>query len=552
MELVEKYIESNKLVEINNAYMTENGKLQETILKRLSEDTLVYQLKLINFKQYFDLSGNEDMMKFITENGEGVVYPNDADVISFSIRICVNSVISPIIAYSSLKIMEMEPNEKIILKSMKYKESATTEISPMIGSFILKNPISILRDILSSNKEIFQISQEDMLKTDIFAVKRVFYLITIENIVEVENKAVVLNNQQCYKSLLREGLGRICPWENSICLLLVKVEHEDEGGLEKKEIFNNYLNYNYTSEVLDELKNELLVIPNYSIYIQNCAETVLKNYLMKNYKIELYSEESKHFYYDSYSLKLPGFITDYLRTMKIFETVELKYQGEIEYLQIEDLKLINAKGKFTFMFTLLNFQENPFVFEEVSNEKDRILKIEDYKNLANSYFSAGLLEMSLKLNKSIIDDLIRKINLQKQRVEIDFQLKDNEELQNVLSKIHSNLILILYKQGKNLECRESIYLFKEYYMISVTKQNNTYTKILNIEFEIHLAFLELELARDVMSELTSNEKSKGEDNLESKQPLGILEQKLKEVKDMIAKSKVKKNVMVKKMFTFND
>ena len=494
---------------------------------------LFYIVKINNFIQYFDLLGNGRMIKFLIEKGEGITTPTENDEVSIIAQLRMdNSILTKEIKLK-FNLTEISSNEEIrMLSSLKRKEKSNIEIEDylaweVVSNFEAKrkflvqtekneNKICLIKLLLEtvqkeleeSNEEIFSrylIKDEEMNKEKVytkeyFLGKRFFYIIKLENFNESEYKKEVIHSgiyktditrentfsigekvkYYVKKKKLEEGIGNNCPWENYKAWLLMKVEVNNEI------VFSNY-NDLLSLERISKLKSKLQKI----VEEEKEKSGLLPNtqlLVFQAFEKEIVATPDKSFtkniiYYDSYSLELPEVITHYIKTMKLLESLEIHYTGEIDilrfYVNQENekenankitntgtkkkrlLEIIKNSNNFKFTFTLLNFHDNKFTFYSQLTENEIINELENYKLIANEFLSLGFPEKFELMCCNIISETTKLNNLIKKNVETEVKIQGNFLLQNTLSKIHSNYISLLYKQRKLKECLTNCLNFNE-------------------------------------------------------------------------------------------
>lgn len=605
----------DKNIEFNSMYLNEHNKISQTIIDKLKSNNVLFFVRLNNFIKYYDLNNDSSIIKFNIEKSDSIIYPNDYDVIDFDVQIRYNNnILLSCKTYTNIRLNNLIEEEKTIFKSMKLYEKSNVELSPSLSYSLINNKtsknLSILNSciiddlnysyknndktnsfILYSNKDTYfenvKKHKEDNLKfsnllnnvfdINFFKEGRFFYIIKLIKVIETNDKELYINGNLIYKTLLFNGVGNVSPWANNISLLLIKLTYIDNNNKEAI-LYDNYSTYNFSNNVLEEIKSKIKLNKNYDLNIQELAGKYINEYLDINFNTNAVKEgeynlsdlsisnnnQNKLLFIDSYSMFLPNFIQEFLKTTKILETNKLTFNGSIEYLKLNNnVEIINNNIKtsnhihinnnkeltYSFTLTLLNFQENPFVFQEVDIEENRINKLSEYKTISNYFYSNKLYNMSIKLNCYIIDDLIRNINLKKQRVIIKFEFNDNKELQDVLSKIHSNLISGLFKVKRFIDCKKYISSFYDIFSKNFVVCNGIYFKVSMLYYILLVELLDYEAAKDIIVQCIEVEHKYKHNNTNSN--ILLLNNKLKEINKMLVNNQNNKSKLIKKMFKFD-
>ena len=512
-------------MKINTDFL-ENNKLKENFVNSLTTDFLVFNINLVSFVQYFDLTENEDLIKFIVNKGQGVLFPSESDNINFKVVLRINNKVYEEKIFCNEAIKGLDCDEKLIFKSMKLNENSVIEFSPSLAFNLFNNESSLFYQLM---KEVIDKGNNK----NYFMNNRFLFIVTLTSIKEEKDKEIYLNDSKINKTTIIEGYGHICPWDNYLCFLLFEILDLENN----QTVYSNYDKYKFTNDVLLSLKEDIISQTINDCDLQFTTDKVINSYL-KQFNLKIIDLEE--YFYDSYSLYLPLLITDYIKTMKIMECVELKYNGIIDYLKFDNIEIINQTGNFKFKLSLINFQENPYLFEEVTDEALRVKRITEFKDIANSFYSKNLIDKAEHINFNIINNLTGKLNLLKQGVKISFSLYN--ELQKVLSKIHSNLIMILFKKEKNLLCREYVVYFLSYYNKQIAIANGTYFKVNMISYQILCSLYDYLSAKDLILDLIS---------VSTTDQKEYLDQKLKEINNLLNSQGEKKQTLIKKMFKYN-
>lgn len=457
-------------------------------------------------------------MKFIINKGVGLILPSENDIVDITINLRVDNNISDSKVFNNLQISNLiNEEERRMIASMKEKEKSNFEVSPFLADLLYNNSnelkdnnhISILHILLDKYLQQNNIS-ENKIDIEFFSNKRIFLIVELNKLTECKYKKEIFNDNIVYKATINEGLGNICPWDNYHAWLLIKIQkvkeqdafilNENEENKEKNMKINNqketiYTNYDaefFNIEKINEMKNELininigssfanLQIQAYKLVMNNFNQYLAKKTNSSNNRIvntnsydinfkdsENNEQFTKLINYDSYSLLLPNEITSFIRTMKIFESIELQISGKLDYLKINnDIEVINNNQEkectYFVEMSLVNFTENKFIYDSEYTEKEVIEQLEKYRSLSVYYNKNNLQYKSKIILDTIIRETVNLENLIKQRVITNVNVKNSPLIQDALSKTHRNYIRMLFQDKEFKECLTSINFFNEEY-----------------------------------------------------------------------------------------
>lgn len=575
----------NKQV-INNPNILFNSniyKLNKNLYDLLQKRTLLYHFKLNSFIQYYDLTESEDLIKFIQKKGKGLHFPSDENMVNCHVKLRINNEMYDEVEFFDINIKDLCHEEKLCIKSMLLNEESVVEFSPTyLFNMILNKDnskvsfheklvktindfslVSLLSFSYSSSSSQFI---EMKTKLQEFCVKnRFFYNIRLDLIKELPIRIYNNISNSITDTKLNEGLGNITPWDNNYSYILFLIKSNEDILVDSYSLFNIDIEMilNIKQTIINDASNG-----NYSIYgdvIQHKINDNLRKFYNQN--IQIQSDLIKNLddvllniVFDSYSLHLPKIITDILRIMKPLETRLIKFEHSdfiLDYLKIGNYEIVNKdlskEETFSIQFTLINFENNPFAYEEMSSEEERRKYISGLKSIANRFFELGLFSHSEKVNLSLINGLISKMNLKKQNVTIDFDFENDDLLQDLISKVHLNLVKCLLRKEENIKCREYINIFYSFYKNDVVIKNFTYFKIGIIYSIVLICLFEFDKSKEVIEDILFIIDSLVYDHCDAdKEKINkirnICNERLAEISILILKSDHQKRDFLKKYF----
>ncbi len=477
-------------------------------MNRLRKSELNYEIEVLGFKQLYDLNGDRTLMKQIITHGEGVLKPSEGNQVIFELSIYLGSEMILTKSYQIyLNSENLNEGEIIIVKSLKKKEKSRI----MVSKEYIKS------SLLMNNETIDKIYNSDL---------RITY--EIELIKFKQNLSIINSNGiRIQKIQISKGLGNQCPWKNSTAMIALQVIKN--GQILYSDLLPNLEEY---TNNIKSLKKEIKLINKYELNLQFIVDKKVGQIK----KI-----------YNTLFQYLPEFIADGISSMKILEIVSYKFSGNIDYFKIlnSDLEIINHKGDYEITVCLLNFQESFNLFNKsLQTQEEQVEKIKHLRDLANYYFSQKLLHRSRKINKYLVDEYIKYVNLKDknklshnkekviQTAHID-QTDLTPDLKIEFKKSHSNLILILFNLNELKLCNEYI---DQFFII----QDKDDEKINFYKFKVLYNLNKFKESKHFLEKLCE---SKNKQNYE---------QLLIELNNKLENLKEKKNNFIKKMFKFSE
>ena len=131
----------NRFCETDKIKINEDSNKEEFIkilFEKMKKNTILYEIKLINFVKLFDLTGNKNLMKRIIKEGIGLDKPYTDSEIVINLKLIENgnNIVNIQNIHSKLKEENFTYAENVIIKSMKKKEICFIEIK---RSFFIEN-----------------------------------------------------------------------------------------------------------------------------------------------------------------------------------------------------------------------------------------------------------------------------------------------------------------------------------------------------------------------------------------------------------------------------
>lgn len=462
-------------------------------------------------------------MKHMISNGEGLDKPFEENEVLINFKLYVNE-----------KVILEKENINNILNKDSFNEAEIIMIKSM--KKLEKSKIEIYNKYFLSMKDQTGLIDKDTYET-IDPSSRIAYEIELLKINSNISK-FIKKDISIRKQVLNKGVGNICPWRNA--LVMIAFDIKVNGKTVYTDFDNNGLKNDNDNEDfvkrIKQVKQNVKNYPNFEKGVQFIVEEQIKNNHIKSYQI-----------YDLYTHYLPDVINEMIPTMKILEIVNLKFTGALDYFKIlnTDIELYgNESNEYDITFCLVNFQENYALFNNSAfTPQQQYEKVMVYKKIANDYYSKNLLKRAKRINKYLVDEYIKYINLKdknqlthnKEHIIQKVNIQDTDLELNImteLKRIHSNLIMILFKQGKNKKCDDYI---NQYFIT----QNQEDEKVLFYKYKILLQLTHYEEAKIFLEKLINNT---------GKQEYSIELQKLNST---IFANKKNKDIFVKKMFKFN-
>ena len=460
-----RYIETNKII------LKEDEDL-ESLLKKMSENTLIYEIELIDYTKIYDLTGKTELLKRILIHSnyiKGTSRPDkDSEII---LNLSLYHSLIKIIDIENIKTLCNEINfsdlELIIIKSMKKGEKCIVDVR----RDLFKE--SCLNEKNKNNILIKEIKKKGINIEDLFN-GRIQY--EIELIKFKNNLSHFYYKEKEYSKLqIINGIGNLSPLKDSLIMLASELSI----GKNNQIIYSDFNKKkdDFIKQIKD-LKHKIKKLPFYEQQIQFMIDEELKN---NNYDFPIY---------DPLEMNFPNlFRRDILVGMKPLNLMTLSFTVEKdnyednyfqlgkdrkcfdEYFNFEREKSINVQ----FTCCLINFEENLFVLHNklIENKAEKLLY---YKNISNDFYKKGMIHKSKKINKKIADIYIKYVNLDNRNhiayndqviKEIEDVTKTksyNKEIDDIIRKIMSNLVIFLYKMGRKDQCLKYINEFLKLYL----------------------------------------------------------------------------------------
>ena len=460
-----RYIETDKI-------SLKEGENLESLLKKMSENTLIYEIELIDYIKLYDLTGKRELLKRIlvfSDNKKGTNRPDKGSEIIINLSLYQS--LQKVIELENINLICNETNfselEIIIIKSMKKGEKCIVDVRKDLfkeSCLDKKNENNIL---------IKELKNKGIKIEDLFQgrIQYEMELIKFKN-----NISFNYYKEKEYRKLkIINGIGNLSPLKDSLIMLACELSI----GKDNKIIYSDFNKSKdeYIKEIKD-LKHKIKKLPFYEQQIQFMVDEELKN---KNYEFPIYEPLEMNF---------PNlFRKDILVTMKPLNLITLSFTIEKEnyednYFQLgKDRKCFDEYFKFDkeksidveFTCCLLNFEENLFVLHNklIENKTEKLLY---YKEISNEFYKKGMIHKSKKINKKIADIYIKYVNLDnrnhiayndqvfKEIEDVTTTKSYNKEIDDVIKKIMSNLVIFLYKMGRKDQCLKYINEFLKLYL----------------------------------------------------------------------------------------
>ena len=358
-----RYIETDKII-------LKEGENLESLLKKMSENTLIYEIELIDYIKLYDLTGKRELLKRIlvfSDNKKGTNRPDKGSEIIINLSLYQS--LQKVIELENINLICNETNfselEIIIIKSMKKGEKCIVDVRKDLfkeSCLDKKNENNIL---------IKELKNKGIKIEDLFQgrIQYEMELIKFKN-----NISFNYYKEKEYRKLkIINGIGNLSPLKDSLIMLACELSI----GKDNKIIYSDFNKSKdeYIKEIKD-LKHKIKKLPFYEQQIQFMVDEELKN---KNYEFPIYEPLEMNF---------PNlFRKDILVTMKPLNLITLSFTIEKEnyednYFQLgKDRKCFDEYFKFDkeksidveFTCCLLNFEENLFVLHNKLIEKEIII-----------------------------------------------------------------------------------------------------------------------------------------------------------------------------------
>ena len=464
-EKIGRYLDINKIDKKCNI---------DELYEKLTKNALIYEVELKEFIKMYDLTGRRNLMKRIIEypDKHTINRPMENSEIIFNLKIYNNAEL--VIDVNKCKSILNEDNftyaERTIFKSMKKKEKCKVYI---ILPYFIECYNNSKKTLISKQIEHFASSLKET-DTNVKISYEVELLKFKNNISHYYFK-----NKDYTKTEIIKGIGNVSPWKDAIIMLFCHVMTEEDNKVLYSDLPKGKSLEEFIAKI-KEIKQRIKKIPFYETQAQFIVDTELKK---ENIELPIY---------DPMLMNFPTiFRKEIVQSMKPLSVNKIQFT--IEKDNIEDNLFLFDNNKqnicdsldftnknsynITFTCCLLNMEENVFVlYNKLLTNK--VEKLEYYKSIANDFFKKGYLHRSKKLNKKLSDNYNKYCNLgTTNKVTFNEEGKETKEIEDVttstnydkniddiMRKIMSNLIIILYKMNRRDQCEKYIHHFLRLYV----------------------------------------------------------------------------------------
>lgn len=455
---LDRYLDLSKI-----PFKDDEEKLKE-FFERLKKSTLVYIVELLDFIPIYDLSGNQDLMKsIITESTKAPNRPTEDSEVEVNMKLISDS--QPIVSVENFAATLTKDSfndiEDCIIKSMKKREKCRVDVTKAAFKKALEQKSAIMDKL----KEM-KIDPEKLLE------KRIRYEVELLNF-KKRISYVYYKDYEYKTNLIQKGIGNMSPWTDALVMLVCHIVKD--GEVIYSNIPQNDSLQSFTNK-MKELKQKIKKIPFFDTQAQFIVDSELKN-------LHISTE-----IYDPFEMNFPlVFREEILQSMKPLSIINVEYEMSKENLEANLFRFdgfdflshfdFAKKPKYEISFTccLLNFEENVFVLNNKLIE-DKVSKLNKYKEVSNGFYKSNFFKRAKEINKEIVDMYIKFLNIGTQG-DVTFndgKTKDlsdvkespgyNKEVDEVIRKMFSNLILILYlKLDDKSEAEKYIEIFLKLY-----------------------------------------------------------------------------------------
>ena len=524
-EKIDRYLEIDKLKFKHN----DNLKI---LYEKLKKNTLIYEIELIDMIKIYDLTGKRNLLKRIlklTDKKKDTSTPNNDCDIKINYNIYKNNIKILELNDINTKLNEKQLTEIdiYIIKSMKKREKCIVEIE--------RNYFKEIMNKYIKNENIILIKELNKLNINIENLFDSRIQIEIE-LINFNNKIseFYYKNKTYIKTILCKGIGNLNPWNDSLIMLASHLE------INNNLIYSNFPNKNIETmkNNIKSLKNKIKLIPFYEQDIQFILGKQLKenNLIFPIYEPLLYN--------------FPNiFRKEILKSMKPLNIINISFSIGKEDIEDNYFNFENEEIKYDFSKSnilnisytccLLNFEDNLFVLNNklIKNKTEKLLL---YKDISNNFYKKGFLNKSKKINKKIVDNYIKYINLENAKniayndqinkftIDVTKSINYSKDIDDIIRKIFSNLILILYKLDKKKECEKYIKEFLKLYLKDEKVQYYNY--LINKDYGNY-----------------ENAKVELNNLIELNQNFELYKNELKFINEKIQKNKEQHEILLKKM-----
>ena len=535
-----RYIEMNKISD-------KLGLDMETLYEKMKTSTLIYEIELIDFVKIYDLTGNRNLMKRILTNAppNKLNRPMQDNEIKLHIKLLNKD--TTIAEYESkddfliLNDKNFTDAELTLIKSMKKGEQSSSDIAfSFFKECYEANPNSII------NK---QISETKFKEIESSEGRRLIYQVTLINMKNCYWSYYYKEKEYVKKTFIK-GIGNISPWKDSLIMLMSHIEID--GNVVYSNVPKEYTLESFRMKI-KELKKKIQAIPFYEQQTQFIVDSEIKK--IENFDFPIYDPMERNF---------PViYRREIVQSMKPLCFVSLTFTIEKDnyeenyfcpdpsfdlssYVSFSDDP--NKRYNVVYTCCLINFEEYLFVL----NNKlitDKAEKLNRYKEISNNYFSKGFLHKAKKIYKKLSDSYIKFINLGMpnqgisfnavgtKESEIDISKANNydKDVDEVMRKVMSNLVVVLYRMKRKALCEKYISEFLRLYIKD--------EKIMYYKFKVNEDKGFFEEAEKALNELIAflEQENKSNDNI------AMYKNELTKIKKRIESDHKKQDNYMKKM-----
>ena len=525
-----------------------------TLYEKMKTSTLIYEIELIDFVKIYDLTGNRNLMKRIITYAppNKLNRPMQDNEIKLHIKLLNKD--TTIAEYESkddfliLNDKNFTDAELTLIKSMKKGEQSSSDIAfSFFKECYTANPNSIITK---------QISETQLKEIEASEGRRLIYQVTLINLKNCYWSYYYKEKEYTKKTFIK-GIGNISPWKDSLIMLMSHITIN--GNVVYSNIPKEYTLETFRMKI-KELKKKIQAIPFYEQQTQFIVDSEIKK--IDNFEFPIYDPMERNF---------PViYRKEILQSMKPLCFVSLTFTIEKDNYEENyfcpdasfDLSNYisftndNANTSYNIVYTccLINFEEYLFVLNNklITNKAE---KLNRYKDIANGYFSKGFLHKAKKIYKKLSDSYIKFINLGMPNQGISFNaegMKESEiditkannydkDVDEVMRKVMSNLVIVLYRMKRKQLCEKYINEFLRLYVKD--------EKVMYYKFKVNEDKGFFEEAETALNELiayleTSNNSG---NNSNSSNNIDMYKNELTKIKKRIESDHKKQNNYMKKM-----
>ena len=559
-EDIDRFCETEKIKEYNKNNADFN---LEELYEQMKTKTLIYEIELFSFIRIYDLTGNKNLMKRILNYGDGIDRPISNSIIIINLKLIIDGETKLDLKNINTKLLEpyITHAEYVIIQSMQKEEICFVEIEK---NYFIQN----IQNITDKNEniliqELSKINELNKILDPNNTYKRFQYQIEL---IKFKNNInyIYYKDKQYTKEVLVKGIGNISPWKDALIMLPSEVK------INNKIIYSDFVSIGYKNisefiTVIKDTKKKIKQIPQYEEKSQFLVEEEITK-LKWDYNIiwdpldynfpNVFRKEIIQSLKPLGIIKL-NFNLDIKNKMEIEQNYFIFKNKNINYFNEELLKFEKENNIVNIEFTacLLNFEEYVNVFNN-NLIKNKVEKITIYKNLANDFFNNKFFIKAKKLNKKMTQAYLKYISLGTPNAEKVAFNKDDKNAQSgdenffndnitdittsknydinidaLMKKMNSNLIVILYKLGKKDECFKFCEIFLKLYLSD--------EKVLYFSYLLNKERGNYEKCKEILNKLLFGYKESGKVNEYKKE--------LEEINTKIIKSQNDHKNYMKKM-----